>query len=80
MKRNAVKVFVVCVACMITWHSCVNHEEVTNGADDVAIRLRWVKAYEGEMRDSVVVGLMWNLSYLGAALPEAKCGGRYCVG
>jgi len=73
MKRNAVKVFVVCVACMacmITWHSCVNHEEIANGADDVAIRLRWVKAYEGEVRDSVVAGLMWNLSYLGATLPR----------
>lgn len=35
-----------------------------------SIQLRWVKAYEGENIDQVVLGLQWSLSFLGAQLPD----------
>jgi len=73
MMRNAVWVLVLGLVSLIMWESCVNHEEVVeNGPDDLTIRLRWVKAYEGETRVNVVTGLMWNLSYLGATLPKGS--------
>lgn len=35
-----------------------------------SIQLRWVKAYEDERIDQVLIGLQWSLSFLGAQLPE----------
>lgn len=34
-----------------------------------SIQLRWVKAYEGETMEQVMLGLQWSLSFLGAQLP-----------
>lgn len=34
-----------------------------------SIQLRWIKAYDGENRDQVILGLQWSLSFLGAQLP-----------
>ncbi|MBX2873073.1 MAG: hypothetical protein KTR30_13255 [Saprospiraceae bacterium] len=34
-----------------------------------SIQLRWVKAYEGENMEQVMLGLQWSLSFLGAHLP-----------
>ena len=36
---------------------------------DLSIELRWIKGYSGESRSDVEVGLLWTLSFLGAALP-----------
>ncbi|NRB53256.1 MAG: hypothetical protein HRU41_36710 [Saprospiraceae bacterium] len=35
-----------------------------------SIQLRWIKAYDGENRDQVILGLQWSLSFLGAQLPD----------
>jgi len=38
---------------------------------DLSIELRWIKSYSRESRSDVEVGLLWTLSFLGAALPAA---------
>lgn len=36
---------------------------------DLAIELRWLESYDRESRSDVETGLLWTLSFLGAALP-----------
>ena len=40
------------------------------GDPDLSIELRWIESYDGESRSDVETGLLWTLSFLGAALPE----------
>ncbi len=37
--------------------------------DPLAIELRWIRGYPAESRSDVETGLLWTLSFLGAALP-----------
>jgi hypothetical protein len=37
---------------------------------DLSIELRWSRSYGGESRADVETGLLWTLSFLGAALPD----------
>ena len=39
------------------------------GDPDFSIELRWIKGYGRETRSNVETGLLWTLSFLGAALP-----------
>ena len=39
------------------------------GDPDLSIELRWIESYDGESRSDVETGLLWTLSFLGAALP-----------
>src|SRR5262245_54313304 len=36
---------------------------------DLSIELRWIESYKGEHRSEVETGILWSLSFLGAALP-----------
>ena len=40
------------------------------GDPDFSIELRWLKSYGRESRSDVETGLLWTLSFLGAALPD----------
>lgn len=39
------------------------------GDPALSIDLRWIEGYDGESRSDVETGLLWTLSFLGAALP-----------
>jgi hypothetical protein len=41
-------------------------------SEKLAINLKWNKAYEGEDWDNMRTGILWSLSFLGAALPEGS--------
>lgn len=49
---------------------CSSCGDGTAPADpDLAIELRWLASYDRESRSDVETGLLWTLSFLGAALP-----------
>ncbi len=61
------RVFVVVMIGVILWNSC----DDADPTDDFIITLNWSKAYSNETQADVITGLQWNLSFLGAELPQS---------
>lgn len=59
----------VIVSVFIVAYSCTDR---TDANHQIEIDLRWIKSFEGESKEKVMTGLMWNLSFLGAALPRGS--------
>ena len=66
------RVIVIGIMLGILWYSCVDHElyEEELGSDEIV--LRWIKGYPQETKDNATTGLAWNLSFLGAHLPNGS--------
>jgi len=59
----------VCVVTICT--SGCSRDPLQPPTDDtLALELRWIQGYPGERRSDVETGLLWTLSFLGAALPR----------
>jgi len=56
------------ISFLILCH-CKTVQPVSIDHQDLTIKLRWVKSYNGESQEKVEIGLKWILSYLGAMLP-----------
>jgi hypothetical protein len=65
------KILIAIAAICIIWSSCV-YNSLNFKPADLAIDLRWVKAYPTEEKEKVVTGITWALSYLGASLPPGS--------
>lgn len=53
----------------VVLYSCLYNDIVVN-REEHQLTLRWVKAYPDETKEKVMTGLLWQLSFLGAALPK----------
>jgi hypothetical protein len=70
MNWRVFKILVILLAIFIAFYSCSLSEK--NRDEQLQIKLRWVRGYEAESKEDVLIGLKWCLSFLGARLPEGS--------
>jgi len=69
MRRSLAKL-VAFLCFVLCGFGCARDVELPPRNESLTIELRWIKGHPRERRTEIETGLLWSLSYLGAALPR----------